>query len=497
MPDQLQKGVFAGWVVIAIFFFSISMSYGSEWQIVGPRALGMGGANVAVANDSTASYWNPGAYGFFKGEEEDHYGKRGWSTTLAGVGVGAQLHGNIGDSLSKVTDINFDGIDNDNLTADKVTDFIALLNGIEEFRGQANQVLTITANGRFNIQAGHFGIGSHILLDVTANPNFDFDNLGPDNTTGFTVADFTDPTNLGCPTCGTASISVTTLTTQQANDINAGLPTTWTAAERNGFINSIDNGLGQAGVTVPSDIVTQATSAATLADVATAAASSGPLSQNTSTLRFVGIGLIEVPLSYGRAFSEKLSIGGNLKYMKARVYDVTIDILKQDMGDALDEALDAYQDKSNVGLDLGALYRLSDSFRVGIVGRNLNAPKFGSVKQEAQIRTGLAYQPRSFLTFAADIDLTENNASVGSSLKSRNIGAGLEIDVFKFLQLRFGTYKNLSENDIGIVYTAGFGLNLWLVNLDIGAAKSKDESRIDGEDVPEEARLEFALSMLF
>src|SRR5579884_4543246 len=30
-----------------------------EFAIVGPRAMGMGGAGVAVTSDATATYWNP------------------------------------------------------------------------------------------------------------------------------------------------------------------------------------------------------------------------------------------------------------------------------------------------------------------------------------------------------------------------------------------------------------------------------------------------------
>ncbi len=494
MIHRLKRSIFIAMTVIVVCFIGTPV-LAAEWQIVGPRALGMGGANVAVANDATASYWNPGAFGFFGGSKEDYYGKRGWSSTVAGAGVGAQLHNNFGDTISKVTGIDFDGIDNDNITADKVSDFIGLLDAIEDFRGQNDKFATVTANSRFGIQSGHFGLGGQVLLDVSATPRFDFNNLGPDNAVAFSIADFTDPANLGCPACSTANTSgVTTLTGAQVNDIDAQLAVLgWDATQRNGFINAIDNGLATAGQTVPADIVDQAVSAATLAN---SAVGGGPLSQNTSKLRFIGIALFEVPLTYGRAFSENLSIGGNLKYMKARIYDRTIDILNQDFGDALDDALDNYEEDSNFGLDLGALYRVGDAFRFGLAGRNLNSPKFGKFKEEAQLRTGFAYQPNGVLTFAADFDLTKNDASVGSNLKSQNIAAGLEVDLV-FLQLRGGAYKNLAENGIGLVYTAGIGVNLWLVNLDIGAAMSKDSTNLDGNDIPEEARAEFALSMLF
>ncbi|NOY83243.1 MAG: conjugal transfer protein TraF [Nitrospirae bacterium] len=492
---HLRKQTFFIWMTVVMMTFLIASRVSAgEWQIIGPRALGMGGAGVAVANDSTASYWNPGAFGFFDGPDDDYYGKRKWSSTVAGAGIGAKLHNNFGDTIRQVTDIDFNGIDDNNISADKVSDFIGLLDGLEGFRGQESKIATVSGNGRFGIQSGHFGFAGNVFLDVTAIPNFDFENLGPDNTAGFTIADFTDPNNLGCPTCSTANTNgVTVLTTSQVSSIDSQLPTTWTQAQRNGYINALDNGLSQAGQTIPSDIVDQAVGAATLAN---AAVGGGALSQNTSSLRFVGIALFEVPLTYGRAFSENLSIGGNLKYMKARIYDVDIDILNQDFGDALDDALDKYQEDSNFGIDLGALYRVGETFRVGLVGRNLNAPKFGNLKEEAQVRTGIAYQPNRMFTLAADLDLTKNDISVGSRLKSQNVGVGLELDLI-FLQLRGGAYKNMAENDIGLVYTAGLGVNLWLVNLDIGASMSKDSTNLDGDKIPEEARAEFALSMLF
>lgn len=38
-------------------------SFASEWHVRGPRALGMGGAGVALAEGPLASYWNPAALG--------------------------------------------------------------------------------------------------------------------------------------------------------------------------------------------------------------------------------------------------------------------------------------------------------------------------------------------------------------------------------------------------------------------------------------------------
>jgi len=40
-----------------------------EWQVIGSRYHGMGGAGVAVVDDSLALYWNPGALAFAEGRD--------------------------------------------------------------------------------------------------------------------------------------------------------------------------------------------------------------------------------------------------------------------------------------------------------------------------------------------------------------------------------------------------------------------------------------------
>ncbi len=43
------------------------VSYAVEFVVVGPRAVGMGGAGVAVTTDSLASYWNPAGLALSEG----------------------------------------------------------------------------------------------------------------------------------------------------------------------------------------------------------------------------------------------------------------------------------------------------------------------------------------------------------------------------------------------------------------------------------------------
>lgn len=54
-------------VILAILFLTApALSQAAQFAVVGPRALGMGGASVAAVNDSTAVYWNPAALAQFK-----------------------------------------------------------------------------------------------------------------------------------------------------------------------------------------------------------------------------------------------------------------------------------------------------------------------------------------------------------------------------------------------------------------------------------------------
>ncbi len=510
------------------FVFSLSLPFtamAGEWQIIGPRALGMGGAGVAVANDATASYWNPAAFGFFSDPSGGDYGSRDWSLQLVDVGVGAESHEDFAVFLTDLSKFDFTLLSAATIAPDKVSDFIQLLDTLRAFDANKNRALTINGNAGLRTQFGHFGFGGSASFDITARANIDLVNIAPTNatTTTFTIADFSDPANFSCPACSTATLNgdPTGLSVSEETALNTHLTATlgWTSAQAIGFINAVDTGLAAVppGTVIPSDIATQIENVTTLADgIATAATSGGTIASNTSTVQFKGIGIAEFPLTYGLALSEDFAIGGNVKFMKARVYNAAVRLFNTDFNDALDLALDDFVESTNLGLDLAFLYRPGDRLRLGIVGRNLNSPEFDMkvvaggpdhLTERPQIRAGFAYKPARFITLAADLDLTKNATTVGNEFDSQTLGAGIEFALNKELPWYFrwiiptiyrgGAYKNLAENDIGLVYTAGVGWDLLLFNLDIGAALSEKTTNIDGDEIPEEAKGEFALTMLF
>lgn len=501
-------------LLASILFSSVAavpaMSEAREWTIVGPRALGMGGAGVAVANDSSASYWNPAAFGFFKDSNGGEYGRRKWSAKLD-AGFGAQVHEDLGEFVDRIAQANLGSIQASTDIAD-VPDFIELVNDLKLFDDNPDRALTIVANAGLSTQVGHFGLAGYAFGDISARGDLDLANIGPvttgDPTPAFTIAEITDPVTYGCtaPCSTTGYFSGTQRTELQSFLTGLG----WTAGQADNFINIVENGIASlpAGTTLPTstEVVTQIENVAT---VATAASSGGTIDNNTSRLLFKGIAIAEVPLTYGRKLNDDFAVGANVKFMTARVYNTQVAIMNQntEFGDALSTALDDYTDSTNFGVDLGALYRFGDKLRFGVVARNVNSPSFDmkpllagdkdSISEDAQVRAGVAYRPFKSLLLAADIDITENDTTVSSTAASRIVSAGLEGNVFNFMQLRAGVYKNIANDDIGPVFTAGLGINLWAVNIDFGAAMSSGSTTVDGNDIPKEVKAEFALSALF
>ncbi len=479
-----------------------------EWTIVGPRALGMGGASVAVANDASASYWNPAAYGFFKSKDGGYYGDRSWSATLD-AGLGSKVHEDLGEELDKIFQIDFDQFNNGVIQASDVTDFLQIIDDLRSFSANDARALTIGVNGGLRAQVGRFGVGGYAFSEISAKGDLDLVNIAPTSATTEVdvISQFADTSNFNNGTPVPSGDYYFSSAEKQDLISQISQMPGWSSTTATNFVQAVDYGISQAeasGQEIPAEIQELTT---TVAEVASAADTGGSLSDNESTLLFKGMALFEFPLTYGHPITDDFAVGANVKYMKARVYNTSVRVFDTDFADALSEAQDDYVDSSNFGVDLGALYRFGDDLRVGVVARNINSPSFDmepllpgdedSMEEKAQVRAGVAWMPLDFLTLALDYDLTQNDTTVSDNYKSQNLGGGIELDVLQIVQFRAGLYQNMAENDIGPVYTAGFGLNLWVVNLDFGASLSPETTTIDGNDIPKEFTAALALSALF
>ncbi len=86
------------------------------------------------------------------------------------------------------------------------------------------------------------------------------------------------------------------------------------------------------------------------------------------------------------------------------------------------------------------------------------------------MRTGVVYQ-NEWVTFAADMDLTEN-APIGNESPTKYMSAGAELDIFDIIQGRVGYRTNtINPDDTQISAGAGF----WLLGLHMDLTATKGQ----------------------
>jgi hypothetical protein len=213
-----------------------------------------------------------------------------------------------------------------------------------------------------------------------------------------------------------------------------------------------------------------------------------------------GLVLLEVPVSYAKAFNldqGELSVGGSLKFMKGSTFVKRMDI---DSEEDTDENLEDYKkNSSNVGLDLGLLFKPSNvkNLSVGLVARNINSPKFdtiegGSLKADMQLRTGLLYDYSDQVELAMDLDLTSNETFI-PGYDSQQLGMGINYTPASWVSFRAGLMQNLANSNEGLIYSAGFGIGVQELSLNVAAQMASKSGSYDGEDIPKFSKVNVAL----
>lgn len=412
-----------------------SLSLAIEFQPLGFKSIGMGGAGVATASGSNAAYYNPALLAF------SHYDAE--FNLEAGLGM---REINLVDPLDKIVNTYklSDTIDtikdhapfsgtNSKQTRDNIQGALK-----EIYKLSVGNGAEIEPTASFSAQIENFALGVYGIGEVESNAVIDRQHL---------YLIFKDNKNSGY------YYYYPKTDTYGATDKNT--------YENYSLEYALDNDL--------------------------------------TYINVKGLAIAEVPLSYAHKFPVKnadLSIGINLKYMEGITYSNILSLENTD-SDKLNDSLDKNKKvSSSVGVDLGVLLR-ADKIKVGIVGKNLNSPKFdfydgSQYTVSPMYRAGVAVDLNSWITFAMDIDLSKNDTFI-PGYDSQYVGGGLDIHPGSWISFRAGIMRNMIQDEEGTILTGGFGLGLKWFQLDLAAEASTKTGTYDGNDIPRYFKVNLAL----
>ena len=186
-----------------------------------------------------------------------------------------------------------------------------------------------------------------------------------------------------------------------------------------------------------------------------------------------GLEARQVAFSYAYAFSDKtFSIGVTGKFLQGAAYSGST-TLTGGTDVSITDNFGKPTISTAFGIDVGAIYRPSSWLRFGLVAKDINQPTFddvggGELKLGPQVRGGVAVNPYSSLTLTADVDATSNKTFV-PGIKSQVLSLGAEQTIFsEFLSFRLGAFKNMKDPGTPFTPTAGLGLRIFALRIDVG-----------------------------
>lgn len=198
-----------------------------------------------------------------------------------------------------------------------------------------------------------------------------------------------------------------------------------------------------------------------------------------------GLEVRQAALSYAFAFMDRMfSIGVTGKVIQGAAYSGATNIQGASDDIKIFEDIGRAKISTALSLDVGAMFRPSSWLRMGIVAKDITAPTFDApngdkFKLLPQIRTGLAVNPYNSLTLTADVDITKNNTLV-PGLYSQLLSLGAEQTILsELLSFRLGAFKNMQDAKTPFIPTAGFGLRILDLRIDIaGGYDFRDQAAL-------------------
>lgn len=493
-----------------------------QWQVLGTRPMGMGGAFVAVAQGPIAQYWNPA--GLVKS-----------SANVSGmdipVGVTAEFTGDIIKNASQIGDManSFTATQQDQRTgsspmnAEQMAAFAKTISLMSDMNEPGKGALFQVAGGA-NFKFSKVSLSVNNYTSVGLNPFIDTTNIGLGNGgAGVSGVNFSGANTANTPYDSAENAlnsAITTIGYGNLNTLICGNSTCLTGQtipDQTSFVYALINTAVADGQTADQIIEAANTLQQYAGDVApiiAGAASGNAYTNNNSNLTVAGASFVEIAAGYAwnkDNWLSGLSVGGNVKAVNGKTALTSFRFMSEsDTGDAF--KLEDMKSSWQPAVDIGFLWDVRKKYpnaplrpRMGLVIRNINSPSFkvnggGDYDLDRQARLGFALNPAKFWTLAMDLDLTKNKTPV-RGFDSRQLAMGTEINIINRkafnIPLRAGLMKNLAEKDSKLAYTAGTGINLLFMHFDVSAVVSSEKTELDGEDIPTKVGLAASFGLLF
>ena len=205
-----------------------------------------------------------------------------------------------------------------------------------------------------------------------------------------------------------------------------------------------------------------------------------PTTNPSATVRALGVAISEIGIPMGTEFSfagMQLSVGVTPRFVQVDAFEYNESIENADFDDVTDAV---EQDLGSfTTFDAGITLNVIDTFRVGLVAKNLleetKTTNLGEpINFDTHLRVGAAFDA-GFMTIAADMDLTERDP-IAFENPSKSLAVGAEIDALSIMQFRVGYQSNLASGATDPdLYSVGLGF--WLgFNLDVAVVAGDDSS---------------------
>ena len=505
-----------------------SVALAQQWQFVGTRAMGMGGAGVATAFGPDAQYWNPAGLA-----QEDDTNETG---LLINAGATFEATKNVLEGVRDLTEMSDqykalkNAIDTSaTATAENISTLFKGLNDISKMIGKNTGAL-VNADAGIGFKFKNFAVTGRALGTGAITPVVDTKNIQFNVGSGIALGPTTAPSSASNQSAA-AALAASIDANGVFDSLNTLLGGTYanSTALANAMVNAaVAQGANEAQIL---DMLGAATSnmggAAEI--INQAAQATGSYKDNETLVMADAATFGEMSLGYGQQVIPGLKVGGNFKVISGYTAESGVMVLTENekIEDILDKAYDNKKNSTNIGIDLGVMGNLSQLLdkeifwnpQFGLTARNLNSPKFDrpdvpagiedaiarnwrtdKYELKPQLRAGLAVNPFKWMTAAADIDVTENDTMI-DSIKSRQLALGLEFNVIngqRFnMPLRLGYNKNLAESSVSPFYTAGIGFNMMHFYIELAGAISTKSTKVDGNDIPNSAAASLTLGFLF